>query len=217
MEYYNYTEFTGANRCNGCCRLSCQCPPRPRVCCCAVAQASICPPIGPHCPRGATGPQGPMGPTGPQGPTGPYLSAYVEAIGSTQNVASRSNIAFDVGTDDVEIVGTGISLDASGTVFSITRPGLYHVEWSVNLQTGTEPIILSLLENGEAISGLSNIVVTGNYSSGALINVKDADATRPYTVSLHNYGGAVTLMNHENLDGSAVSIRILRFADGPSI
>lgn len=78
-------------------------------------------------------------------------------------------------TDYIDIVGDAISVNASGTVFTITKPGLYHVEWNVNLESGVQPIILSMMENGKPSTATSSSLTKG----------------------------------------TADSIRILRFADGP--
>lgn len=171
-------------------------------------------PIGVTGPTGPTGATGPTGSTGPTGPTGLFLSSYIEASGNAQLVGTGNNIAFDIDPDSLDIAGNNIDVDPSGTVFTIRQAGLYHVEWSLNLQSGTQPTIICLLENQEYSSAMSNVSSSGNYSSGALINVTDADI--PFTVSLHNFGEPISITEPDGYNGTAASIRILKFADGPS-
>lgn len=141
-----------------------------------------------------------------------FLSNYLEANGLTQIVASKGNIAFDANPENIDIVGSGITVDPTGRVFTITKPGLYDVEWSVNLHPGSTDALICMLENGEADSPMSCPVAGGNCSSGALINVTSADI--PYTISLHNFGGEIIIEEPDAYEGSAASIRILRFAEG---
>lgn len=144
---------------------------------------------------------------------GPFLSSFIEATGSAQTINNGQNVVFDIDEDDLDIAGNDISIDGTGTVFTINRTGLYHIEWSVNLSSGTQPILLCLMERDGPTSAMSNISSTGNYSSGALINVDSV----PYTVSLYNAGRQIQISDPAGVSGTAASIRILRFADGPVV
>lgn len=188
-----------------------------------------CQTICPLCPQGPTGADGKSayqiavdnGFVGTQaewleslkGEPTPFLSSYTEANGNAQTIRNRENVVFDIEEDDIDIVGNNITIDDTGTIFTINQTGLYHIEWSVNLSSGTQPILLCLMENGIPSSAMSNTTSTGNYSSGALINVN----TVPFTVSLFNFGGQITISEPDRISGTAASIRILRFADGPSL
>ena len=174
---------------------------------------------GPEGPRGETGPQGEPGPAGPQGETGPqgesgtqgpFLSSYIEALANGQTVASDTNIVFD--TDSVDSVGNNIVLDPSGRIFTVNRTGLYYIEWTVNLAPeSAAPAVVGIIENVEGASGAANSA-RGNFSSGTLINID----TVPFTIVLHNFDTEILLENPVQWKNSAASIRIVRFADGPS-
>lgn len=139
----------------------------------------------------------------------PFLSSYIEALGDQQTVAQNANVIFDV--ESIDDVGNNITLGQSGTIFTINEPGLYLIEWDVNLSSTSSPAVLGILENGEPASGAASSAA-GNLSSGTLIYVD----TIPFTISLHNYGNEITLENYVQFEDSAASIRITRFADGPS-
>lgn len=139
----------------------------------------------------------------------PFLSSYMEALGDLQPVAQGAYIVFN--PDSADSVGNNIVLDSSGTIFTINEPGLYLIEWDVNLAAGSTPAVIGIVENGEGASGAAS-GAAGNFSSGTLIQVD----TVPYTISLYNYGDEITLENHVGFENSAASIRILKFADGPS-
>ena len=179
-------------------------------------------PEGPQGGPGSTGPQGEPGPQGPQGepgstgpqgepgPQGPFLSSYMEALANGQTVISNTNIVFD--TDSVDSVGNNIVLDPSGRIFTVNHTGLYHIEWTVNLAPESAvPAVVGIIENDEGASGAANSEI-GNFSSGTLINID----TVPFTIALHNFGAEILLENPVQWENSAASIRIVRFADGPS-
>lgn len=144
----------------------------------------------------------------------PFLSSYIEATGSAQTVANNGNIVFSADEADLDIAGSDIQINTAGSIFTIRRPGLYHIEWSINLKSAAQPVMIGMLENGEPSSVISNVNSTGSMSSGALINVQNNNI--PYTLSLHNLGSQIELADATGFAGTAASIRILRFADGAS-
>lgn len=153
---------------------------------------------------------------GPTGPTGPSLSSYVEAVGNNQIVEENENIVFGGMIDEIDVVGTDIAVDPTGTIFWLMQPGLYSAEWSVNLIAGTQPVIICITEDGDPISAMATTLSEGNVSSGGLINVTAADV--PYAISLRNCGGPIELGSPSAVvNGGVASIRILKFADGPSV
>ncbi len=169
-------------------------------------------PTGPQGSTGPTGSQGATGPTGPIGPTGPtepFLSSYMEALGNGQIIASGEDFIFDI--ESVDSVGNNIVIDSTGKTFTINHTGLYHVEWSVNLADGSTPAVVGIIENGEGASGATSSTA-GSFSSGTLIQVD----TVPFTITLHNYDSEIAIENPFQWANSASSIRIVRFADGPS-
>lgn len=195
-----------SNFCNS--NYCCGCGNNFKNCCCETRCV-----IGPRGATGPTGPTGAIGPTGLTGATGPFLSSYIEAIGGTQNISSQSNIVFDTDPDDLDVVGTDITLDPDGYTFRFNRTGLYHIEWSLSLNSAIQPTIICLLENGNPTSPMKSELSTGNISSGALVNVDSL----PFTISLNNYGGAINLLDPVGFENTVASIRILRFADSPVI
>lgn len=238
----NYRDFIRECECVACVQTQhcpCLCRPVPFPCCCIS-------PTGPQGPAGPQGPMGPQGPAGEAGrrgetgsdgksayqialdngfagseaewisslkgeagPSGPFLSSYMEALGNGQTIAANASIVFD--PESLDSVGNNIVLDPSGTIFTIKRAGLYHVEWNINLATGTTSAVVGIIENGEAASGAASSS-SGVLSSGTLVHVD----TVPFTISLHNYEGEIKIENPVQWVDSAASIRIVRFADGPS-
>lgn len=168
---------------------------------------------GPAGPAGTKGEQGQIGPIGPQGPTGvqgPFLSSYLEVLASPQRVASNANVIFNTADN----VGTAIAFTSPGTTCTIHQTGLYFIEWSINLASNnTSKAEYGLLQNGVVTSTAASSAIIGNLSSGALINVTRV----PYTISLHNHGTATNIIEGYVNENSAASIRIARFADGPSV
>jgi len=168
---------------------------------------------GPQGPQGGLGPAGPRGEAGPQGEPGtqgPFLSSYIEALANGQTVAGNTSIVFDA--ESVDSVGNNMVLDSTGRIFTINRTGLYHIEWTINLAPeSTAPAVVGIIENNEGASGAASSA-RGNFSSGTLINID----TVPFTIALHNFDAEILLENPIQWENSAASIRIMRFADGPS-
>lgn len=170
---------------------------------------------GPKGDDGEMGPQGPRGEIGPQGPKGdqgepaPFLSSYFEALGRGQTITGSGNVIFDT----VDSAGRDIEFTAPGSIFTIHRTGLYFIEWSLNLATNNvNKAEYCLLQNGIPTSSFASSATVGNISSGALINVTNV----PFTILLHNHGTTSNNIEGYVLVNSAASIRIARFADGPS-
>ncbi len=116
-------------------------------------------------------------------------------------------------TTPPDIGGTAFSFNAPGDTITINEPGLYHVDWAVDLESGSPASAFSLSQNGDIRSGTGNVAGGGNLAGSALIQV----TTTPYTVSLINTsgdGGSRTLVAGV---GSSANINIIKFADGPSV
>jgi hypothetical protein len=110
-------------------------------------------------------------------------------------------------------VGTAFTFTPPGQNVTINAPGLYLIEWTMNLASGNPASRVGISANGTPDSIAGNSATVGNFSSGALINV----STVPFTLSLRNYSGAqMTLENVANAPYSAASVRIIKIADVPS-
>jgi hypothetical protein len=138
------------------------------------------------------------------------LSSYLEALGAAQTVGSNADVTFASGKN----VGTDFEFTGPGQDIVINNPGLYLIEWSLNMAFGNPASLVGLYENGAAGSISGDSAAAGNFSSGTLINV----STVPYTLSLRNFTGAsITLEDVTGGANSAASVRILKFADGPTV
>lgn len=188
------------------------CPPKPCPCCCVgpAGPQGKSGPAGPQGEPGQRGPAGRQGEPGPEGPKGPFLSSYFEALAYPQTIAGNADVVFNT----MDRVGTAITVTPSGTTFTIQQTGLYLVEWSINLaSTNTNRAEYGLLQNGIVTSTAACSATVGNHSSGALINVTAV----PFTISFHNHGRNSNIIEGYVNENSAASIRIARFADGPSV
>lgn len=141
---------------------------------------------------------------------GQFLSSYIEAVGDTQTVLTNQDVSFDIDEEYLDNVGNNFQISNDGRIITITKPGLYHIEWSLNISAEQQGVLIGLLENGSPSSAITNNALEGNMSSGALINVE----TVPYTISLHNFGVPIELISQAGTENTAASIRILRFASG---
>ncbi|MDQ0417497.1 hypothetical protein J2Z48_001670 [Croceifilum oryzae] len=182
---------------------------------------------GPTGPQGLAGPQGPdgfQGPTnqatgatgviGPQrtgviGPTALFISSGLEALaGTNQNIVNDGLITFVT----IQNEGTGITFNGTNT-FTLNAPGLYHVEWNVNLAANSAASAFGLLQNG--VPGVSTMghasTSGGNMGGGAIIRVLSG---APIPIALQNRSGATRTIVINT--GASASIRIARFADGPA-
>lgn len=165
---------------------------------------------GPAGAKGDPGQPGPRGPQGPAGSRGPFLSSYLEVLAYPQTISGNRDVVFDT----VDKAGTAIEFTSPGTTCTIYQTGLYFVEWSINLATNNvNKAEYGLLQNGIITSSGACSAIVGNHSSGALINV----TTIPYAISLHNNGATANIIEGYVNENSAASMRIARFADGPSV
>ncbi|MBR0592508.1 hypothetical protein HF328_19055, partial [Bacillus pumilus sxm20-2] len=158
-----------------------------------------------------TGDTGATGATGTTGVTGPNLSSGFETLSTIDQALSIGDfVIFD--TNPV-FAGTGIAYVAPGDTIFIVQPGLYLVNWAVNLEAGSDASAFGLVINGVSYSGAGNAATGGgNLASSAFIQV----TTPPYNVSVNNRSaGARTIVPTNS--SSAASITIIRFADGPSV
>jgi hypothetical protein len=130
-------------------------------------------------------------------------------VGAAQTVANNADFTFAVGRN----VGTNLGFTAPGQNVTINKSGLYLIEWNVNLAPGNSQALIGLNENGAIGTASANSATAGNFSSGTILNI----STVPYTLSLRNYSGSsVTLADVGSGVNSAASIRVLKFADGPT-
>jgi hypothetical protein len=133
----------------------------------------------------------------------------LEALGGAQTAADNADINFAAS----EIVGAGFAFTSPSNQIIIDTPGLYLIEWSLNLAAGNPASLVGLYGSGKAVSIAANSATGGNFSSGVLINV----TATPYTLSLRNFSGAsISLESGTGSANSAASIRILKFADKPT-
>ncbi|TVX88176.1 collagen-like protein [Paenibacillus agilis] len=166
---------------------------------------------------GTTGVTGVTGVTGPTAPAGPVLSSYIElqrvSLG-TQAIAGGTAVVFDAVTDNQ---GTAFTFNGTDTI-TVIEPGLYYVDWSVNLISGSPTSVFVMVQNGVEISAFGNASTTGgNFAGGALINI--TVGLLPFTIQLRNIsGGSRTIVTTAGTSlGAAANMRIIKFADGPSI
>ncbi|MDR2047549.1 MAG: hypothetical protein LBP79_06635 [Clostridiales bacterium] len=114
-----------------------------------------------------------------------------------------------------ENVGTAFTFTAPGQSVAINEPGLYFVEWTMNLASGNPVSRAGLSANGANTNATSsNSATEGNFTSGTLLNLTAV----PYTLSLRNYSGAsISLTDAANGTNSAASIFVMKLADRPSV
>ncbi|MEC3592639.1 hypothetical protein [Bacillus pumilus] len=115
-----------------------------------------------------------------------------------------------------DVDGTGITFNGTDT-FTLNQPGLYHVEYDVNTAENSGASVFNLLQDGAPFSAIGNAATSGgNMGSGAIIQVGGT----PLTLQLQNSSGAartIVTTPGSTISGSASSIRIVRYADGPSV
>lgn len=118
-------------------------------------------PAGPTGPTGATGPTGPMGLTGPAGPTGPMGPAgsapAAELLHSVHVPAQEpedAGLPLIFNTNQVQ-AGTSITHTAGTGVFSIVRPGIYQILYSVTATDAAahKTVTVELQNTGVSIPG----------------------------------------------------------------
>lgn len=112
---------------------------------------------------------------------------------ASQTVAANSNVLFTtdrVRTRSCTTCSGWLSHDTGSGLFTITKPGIYEVEYNANI-TSADPGEASLVleQNGEAIGGTQSIYtvatagVLGNVGASTLICVP---CNASYTISLTN-------------------------------
>lgn len=163
---------------------------------------------------GATGVTGATGATGATGSTGTFLSSAVEAVSGTQVVFAGGLVFFAVTGN----YGTGITFNGLNA-FTLNQPGLYHVEYTVNLQENSGESVFNLVQNGLETSGIANSATSGGtMGSGGIIRVFPGT---PVILSLQNSSVDSRVIRTLNDTGPAfgfaASMRIVRFAEGPSV
>lgn len=124
-------------------------------------------PVGPEGPQGAAGAdgaqgiQGPMGPQGSQGPTGPMGPAgsapAAELLHSVHVPAQEpedAGLPLIFNTNPVQ-AGTSITHTAGTGVFSIVRPGIYQILYSVTATDAAahKTVTVELRNTGVSIPG----------------------------------------------------------------
>lgn len=118
-------------------------------------------PAGPTGPTGATGPTGPMGLTGPAGPTGPMGPAgsapAAELLHSVHVPAQEpedAGLPLIFNTNQIQ-AGTSITHTAGTGVFSIVRPGIYQILYSVTATDAAahKTVTVELQNTGVSIPG----------------------------------------------------------------
>lgn len=108
-------------------------------------------------------------------------------------VAANQNVLFvtdRVRTKSCSSCCGWLSHDVGSGLFTLTKPGVYKVEYNANI-TSTDPGIASLVleQNGEAIGGTQSIYTIatasalGNVSASTLVNVPCGAS---YTITLTN-------------------------------
>ncbi len=131
-------------------------------------------------------------------------------VTTTEVIPNNGLVTF---TTSPDLAGTAFSFNAPGDTITINEPGLYLVNWQVNLEAGSPASGFGLVQNGVNFSGAGNDATGGgNLASSALIQV----TTTPYTVSISNRSGGSRTITPTN-GSTAGSISIIKFADGPSV
>ncbi|WP_000697030.1 BclA C-terminal domain-containing protein, partial [Bacillus cereus] len=139
------------------------------------------------------------------------LSSAIETLAnSTQAIPNNGLVTF---TTPPDLAGTAFTFNAPGNTITINEPGLYLVNWDVNLQAGSPASTFGLVQNGAPFSSAGNDATGGgNLAASALIQV----TTTPFTVSLANRSGGTRTITQTN-GSPAANITIVKFADGPSV
>ena len=115
-------------------------------------------PAGPTGPMGLTGPAGPTGPVGPTGPMGPAGSAPAAELLHSVHVPAQepedAGLPLIFNTNQVQ-AGTSITHTAGTGVFSIVRPGIYQILYSVTATDAAahKTVTVELRNTGVSIPG----------------------------------------------------------------
>ncbi len=185
------------------------------ICCCdcncncnCMSRCIIQGPTGPQGPQGIQGPtgatgmqgiQGPIGPTGmqgiqgiqgPTGPTGLTASIFFGSFFSetSQTVPAGSDVAFNT----TDFVASGVSINATGTIFTVANTGFYNVDFGVDAAGSLPPPVIQLYANGAPVLGTNVQVATLNTITTA---VKTIFLTAGSTLEFRVISGSLTLMS----------------------
>ena len=151
-------------------------------------------PTGPTGPRGLDGLPGSAGPTGPTGPTGPAGSAPAAELLHSVHVPAQepadAGLPLIFNTNQVQ-AGTSITHTVNTGVFSITKPGIYQILYSVTATdtSAHKTVTVELRNSGVSIPGSrtsgSTPMSTGTASLSAsiILNVTGTASISLVTVS----------------------------------
>jgi len=115
-------------------------------------------PAGPTGPMGLTGPAGATGPAGPTGPMGPAGSAPAAELLHSVHVPAQepedAGLPLIFNTNQIQ-AGTSITHTAGTGVFSIVRPGIYQILYSVTATDAAahKTVTVELQNTGVSIPG----------------------------------------------------------------
>lgn len=112
-------------------------------------------PAGPTGPMGLTGPAGPTGPTGPMGPAGSAPAAeLLHSVHVPAQEPEDAGLPLIFNTNQVQ-AGTSITHTAGTGVFSIVRPGIYQILYSVTATDAAahKTVTVELRNTGVSIPG----------------------------------------------------------------
>lgn len=115
-------------------------------------------PIGATGPMGLTGPAGATGPAGPTGPMGPAGSAPAAELLHSVHVPAQepedAGLPLIFNTNQIQ-AGTSITHTAGTGVFSIVRPGIYQILYSVTATDAAahKTVTVELQNTGVSIPG----------------------------------------------------------------
>lgn len=177
-------------------------------------------PQGPEGPIGPAGPQGPKGDTGPQGDQGPQGATGSQGIQGIQGPAGTNTtgtssfaanttgaglVAISTGTNiplpNTQIIPTGITLDATNTVFTVTNAGVYRISYAVNtnaaLLMSTRVMINGTANTASTVAPLLNLSsysneILANLSAGSTVSLQVAGAS--VNLTLVNGAGATLML-----------------------
>ncbi len=112
-------------------------------------------PAGPTGPMGLTGPAGATGPTGPMGPAGSAPAAeLLHSVHVPAQEPEDAGLPLIFNTNQVQ-AGTSITHTAGTGVFSIVRPGIYQILYSVTATDAAahKTVTVELRNTGVSIPG----------------------------------------------------------------
>lgn len=155
---------------------------------------------------GATGTTGITGPTGPTGPTGTNVTATTAFADNTTGATLAVTVAGVAVPLPNDQILSGITVDATNTVFTVQNAGRYRLSYVVNLTAAVIAGTRLLINNSANVaSTISAIVSLSSYSNEILL---DLTAGSTVTLQLFGIGANLTL-----LSGSAgASLMLIRLS-----